>query len=363
MLWNELFHIDWSIRFPLQYYYNDGRHVIFDKYEIDMFGGIYNKETDSVLSVSKNGRGYNTMTVVDSSGMACGIQGGRAILSSIIGPPPILTHTAEHIDCHNKDNDIVCELTWIDKSGQAKNRVFPEENLSAFVIVRDNIEMTTKEWVKYLSEQQNPYGRKYTKSVIEHYAQRKQHGFSYKVYEDLLDETWYEIKNSQSNKGRWEISDKNRIAYITLHARNVLDMNRFGLTSGYPTININGKSLLVHRVAFEAYYPDVFRAMKPGEMILHKFDNKLNFQPHLLYIGNKSRNMKDSYDNGRRSRRSCISYVEGTFEKYHESQSDAADYVRTKGYSTARDEHIRRALVARDSGKVITRYGRTWQRV
>ena len=48
-LFDHLYHLDWSARYPLQYYYNDGRHVIFDKYEIDMFGNIYNKKTGIVM--------------------------------------------------------------------------------------------------------------------------------------------------------------------------------------------------------------------------------------------------------------------------------------------------------------------------
>lgn len=39
-LFDHLYHFDWTAHYPLEYYYNDGRHAIFDKYEIDMFGNM-----------------------------------------------------------------------------------------------------------------------------------------------------------------------------------------------------------------------------------------------------------------------------------------------------------------------------------
>jgi hypothetical protein len=250
----------------------------------------------------------------------------------------------------------------MDPLGQIKNRNYPEDNLCACVIVRGDLEMTNKEWIRHLSDEKNPHGREYTENMISKYAQKKQHGFSYKVYDDLPGEKWYEVVNSKNKMGRWEISDQNRVAYVTKFARNVIDSARFGFDKNHPTIKINGKSLGLHTVAFEAYYPEEYDAMKPGEMILHKYDDKLDFRPDMLYIGNASDNAKDALDNGchdstKTARMSCISYVDGVFEKLHESQNAAAKFLKEKGYPRASRSHISTAL---GSEKVSTAYDRTW---
>ena len=364
-LFDHLYNLDWTSRYPLEYYYNDGRHVIFDKYDIDMFGNIYNKTTRIQLSYYRS-NGYNMVTIYDHSNKKCGLRVSRASVSTFHGKPPSVEHSAEHIDCNNKDNDIVCELTWIDPSGQTKNRICPGEKLNSYIIIRDDIEMTRKEWVRYLSNQKNSHGREYTETMIKHYATRKQYGFSYKVYDDLPGETWYKVRNSENRQGHWEISDKNRIARVSKHARNVVDATRFGFTNDHPIMGINGKDRMIHDVAFEAYYPDAYAAKKPEEMILHKHDDKLDFRPHTLYIGDKTMNSLDAYNNGRHdgtktARMKCCSYINGIFEKLHESQEDAAKYLKLHGYPRARGSKISMVLsLLYKENKVISRYGRTW---
>lgn len=360
-LFDHLYHLDWTARYPLQYYYNDGRLVVFDKYEIDMFGGIYNKKTRRRLSYYKNGE-YDMTGLYDSMGNKCGIIVARSVVSTFCGKPPTIEHSTEHIDCNNKDNDIVCELTWMEPSGQNKNKFCPEDLLNAYIIVREDLEMTSKEWVKYLNEEKNSYGRAYTMSMIQHYAQEKRYGFSYKIYENLQGETWYKVIDSENKKGHWEISNQNRIAYISNHARNVIDSRRFGFTRKYPMININGKQRLLHNVAFETFYPAEYAAMKSNEMILHKYDDKLDFRPHVLYIGNASKNGKDAHVNGKydgtkSSRMLCCSYVNDTFEKRYESQEDAVKYLREIGYFSASKGNISNAI---KSNKSIKIYDRTW---
>jgi hypothetical protein len=287
------------------------------------------------------------------------------MVSTFLGKPLTLDHSAEHIDSKNKNNDIISELTWIDHSGQNKNRNDPEVNLCAYVIVRNSLEMTAKEWVKYLSDEKTFTGRKYTESVIRSYAKRMTNGFSYKVYDDLPDEKWYKVINSENKMGRWEISDHNRIAYVSKFARNVIDANRFGFTGKYPKIAINGKNRRLHDVAFESYYPEEYASKKPGEIILHQFDNKLDFRPHVLRIGTRSENAKDSHDNGRydgtkSARVPCCSYIDGVFERRHESEDVAAKYLRINGYPNASNKNISRALKALQQNKVSVTYDRTW---
>jgi hypothetical protein len=335
---------------------------VFEKYEIDMFGNIYNKKSKRRLSYTIL-NDYYVASVYDHVGKRCCIYVARAVVSTFHGKPPTEEHSTEHIDCTNKKNNIVCELTWIDPSGQLKNQIRPEDLLSAYIIVRDNMEMTNKEWATYMKNEKNHLGHKYTEGMIRQYAKKKQHGFSYKVYENLPDETWYHIVNSKSSKGHWEISDQNRIARVTKHARNVIDVARFGFMGKYPKININEKQRKLHDVAFEAFYPTEYASKLPHEMILHKFDDKLDFRPHMLYIGSQSMNMKDAHDNGRfdgvkSARMSCVSYINGVLEKRHESQKDAVDYLRANGHQTASQSHISQAL---NSDDVLTKYDRTWK--
>jgi hypothetical protein len=364
-LFDHLYNLDWTAHYPLQYYYNDGRHVTFDKYTIDMFGGIYNKKTSKPMRYYKNGDGYNAVSIRDHTGKQCGILVARSMVSTFQGNPPTLEHTTEHIDCTNKNNDIISELTWIIPSGQNKNRIQPEVYLSAYIVIRNEIEMTTKEWVKYLIKEKNILGRKYTENMIKWYAQKKLHGFTYKTYDDLPNETWYKVANSVNTRGHWEISDQNRLAYVTTYARNVIDATRFGFSGKYPKITINGKQRLLHDMAFETFYPNAYAAKLSTEMILHKNDDKLDFRPHMLYIGDASMNTKDSYDNGchdntKTARQPCCSYVNGVLEKRYESLKDAVDYLKANGYAKARHSPISEALEAFKKRKILTKYGRTW---
>lgn len=366
-LFDHLYHLDWTALYPLEYYYDDGRHIIFDKYEIDMFGGIYNKKTGRLMSYSKIDK-YCMVNIRDFAGKKYNISVARAVVSTFGGKPPTTKHSTEHIECTNKDNNIVCELTWMDSIGQIKNRIRLEDNLCSCVVVRGGLEMTIKEWIKYLNNTNNHLGRKYTKRIVYDYAQNKKHGFSYKIYDDLPGETWHKVVKSENSQGHWEISDKNRIAYISKHARNVIESTRFGFTGKYPVICINGKNRRLHDVAFEAYYPDLYIAKKSHEMILHKFDDKLDFRPHMLYIGDASKNQKDSHDNGCRNgtktaRISCCSYIDGVLEKCHESQLDAEKYLKSISdkYLKSKSSAIGEALEALKDNKILVRYDRTWK--
>jgi hypothetical protein len=362
-LFDHLYQFDWTAKYSLQYYYQDGRHVVFDKYEIDMFGNVYNKQTEDRLSCRKS-KDYDIYSVCDNTKKQRNIRKTRAVVSSFMGKPPTRRHSADHIDCTNKNNDIVSELTWMDPLGQKNNQIRPKEYMSAQLVVRDGIEMTRIEWVRHLRGEKNSYDREYTESMIKYYAQNKKYGFSYKVYEDLPNEAWYKVSNSENKMGHWEISNQNRIAYVTSHARNVMDITRFGFTGKYPKIQINGKQRGLHQIAFETFYPDAYAAMKSGEMILHKFDDKLDFRPHVLHIGDASTNGKDSHDNGchdgtKTARKPCCSYVNGVFEKLHESQDAAVKYLRANGCPNADRSAIRKAL---KSNKVLILHDRTWTR-
>jgi hypothetical protein len=240
----------------------------------------------------------------------------------------------------------------------------PEQILTTdLIIVKDDIGKTAKEWVIYLKDEKNHLGRKYTDGIIRYYARMKIHGFSYKVYPDIVGEVWKEIKDSKTKMGRWEISDMCRVKYITAHAKNVLSGERLCLRNGYPTIAIKGKHKYCHIVAFMTFYPEEYESKKLHEIVLHNEDDKLDFRPHKLRLGTHSDNGFDAHDNGkhdgtRTARMKCASYINGVFEKEHKSQYDAENYLKSIGVEKASQSNICNALC----GKQKLAYDRAWKK-
>ena len=345
----------------LKYYSKDGTLTEFTKYTIDTNGVIRNKKGEQMTYIKQGA--YNAVTMYDDIGKQRKIGVPRAIASTFIGSPPTPEHTADHID-RNPNNDTLDNLQWLCKSGQSKNRCVPVTYKFAFIVIRDDEEKTAKEWSKYLKDDKNHLGREYTHRMILNYAQKKQNGFSYKVYPDLQDEVWKEIIGSKTSQGYWEISNMNRVKHITNHAEHVLSGERLGLDKGYPIITINGKHRPCHILSFMTFFPEKYVARKLGEIVLHEDDDKLDFRPHKLRLGSQSDNRKDAYDNGKydgtkSSRFKCASYINDVLEQEYESQNDAERYLKSKGYKKASCANIRSAL----NGTYNTAYGRTWKRV
>jgi len=357
---------------PLKYYFENDHEVcvIFDKYTFDKNGVVRNKATGEALRPSIDEAGYHCVGVQDVSGKRRGIRIARAIASTFIGPPPTKAHTAEHKDT-NRVNDTLENIEWATKEEQNKNRTVPDTVKTAFLVVRDGDEKTRKEWADYLNSkgEKNPYGREYTSTMIKQYAIRKQHGFAYKEYPDLEGEVWKDVEDSENNRGMWRVSNMNRAKYVTNNAENVLEGERLGLMIGYPTIKINGKQWHLHIVVFTTFFPDEWAKKKPDEMVLHKEDDRMDFRPEMLYLGTRSQNGKDAHDNGKydgtlSARMKCASYIDGVFEKKHESQLAAAEYLRTNGCDKASHKNISLALNGtKKDGSPMVRYGRTWRRI
>ena len=349
----------------LEYYCANGTHLIFNKYTIDITGVIRNNKTRKKLSYSKNKEGYNTCSVIDDAGSRCTIPVCRAVASTFHGRPLTLKHTADHID-RDRNDDTVDNIRWATKKEQADNRNYPETTKSALIITKDGLSFTSKGWSDYLKDQKNHLGREYTAIMITHYAQRKQQGFSYIEYPDIPNEVWKKIKGSETSQGRWEISNMNRLKYITKYAENVLSGERLGTTNDYPKILIKGKLWLCHTLAFMTFFPDDWAAKKTDEFILHEEDSRTDFRPHKLRLGTRSDNGKDAHNNGKHdntksTRTRCISYVDDVLEKEYLSQGDAVEYLKSIGYIKAYVTNVGRAVTAFRDGKVIVCYGRTWK--
>lgn len=344
---------------PLNYYFvKNGvtEHVIFNKYTIDENGVIKNINGKEI-AYHEDKKKYSICSIYDDDGNRRGIRVCRALASTFIGPPPTPEHTADHID-RNKENDTLNNIRWLCKPEQVKNRDMPITFKSAFIIAKDDIEMTTTDWVKHLKDKKNSFGREYTKVMIKHYAQNKQHGFSYKVYPDLVGEVWKEIIGSDNKTGRWEISNMNRVKYITKYAKSVLSGERLGIDNGYPMITCG----LCHILVFKSFFPEKWETRNPGEIVLHEDDDRLDFRPHKLRLGTRKDNGNDAHNNGcydgtKSAMTGCASYIDGVFEKEHESQNDAARYLITRGFKKASPGNISNVLC----GDREIAYGRTWK--
>jgi hypothetical protein len=346
----------------LWYYFEDGNLMRFNKYTIDQTGVIRNKKTDKILICSKSGK-YNVCAVQSDDGKRRMIRIGRALASTFVGPPPTTRHTVDHID-RDRNNDTLDNIRWSCEKGQRDNQVRPEIYKSAFIVARDGVEKTAKEWFVHLKEQRNSYNRIYTVDMITQYAQKKQHGFAYKEYPNLEGEIWKKIPGVDNWRNRWEISNMNRVKYITKYTENVLFEGRLGLSgNGYPSVKIGNKNYSCHVLTFMAFFPEEYASRKPDEIILHQDDDRMDFRPHKLRLGTQRENVKDAHDNGcyddtKTTRMRCASYINGILEKEYISQDDAQEYLKSIGFDKAFDGNICKAL----NGKYKTAYGRTWQK-
>lgn len=348
---------------PLVYDFEDGTHVIFNKYTIE--NGIIRNKKGEPMAYSKNKANYNKCSVTDDNGKRRNIYVARAIASTIYGPPPTPLHTADHQD-KNRGNDTDGNIRWLCKSGQSLNRNYPETQKSAFIIVKDDLEKPIKEWIEHLKNKKTPFGHEYTSAVISKYAQKKQYGFAYKEYPYLPDEMWKEIIDSKNIQGYWEISDMNRVKYVTKFAENVLSGDRLGLSGGYPTITINGKHWHCHILAYMTFFPNEWANRKLDEIVLHEDDDPLDFRPHKLLLSTDSDNKIDAYNNGKRdgtktARMKCVSYIDGVYEIMHDSQDDAVKYLRYIGYDRASNGRISDILNPETTRK--SAYDRTWKKL
>ena len=352
---------------PLCYWSVNGEHVIFNKYTIDENGIIRNNKTGKYLRYSKDKNGYNKCCVLNDSGYTRMIYVGRALVSTFNGSPPTPQHTADHED-QNRGNDTVVNVRWLCSSGQRNNQSRPQQVKSSFIVVKDGIEKTVKEWAEHLKGEKNSRGCVYTVAMLMKYAQNKQYGFSYKKYQDLPEEVWKEIIGSKNKLNHWEISNMSRVKFVTKFAENVLYGERLGVRSGYPRIKFSGKSWNCHVLAFMTFFPEEYAAKKPNEVVLHEEDDRGDFRPHKLRLGTQSENITDAHSNGcyagmQKARSKCASYINDILENEYESQVDAVKYLKSLGYDKVSSGSICQGLQASRKGKIIMRYGRTWKLV
>ncbi|AGE55610.1 hypothetical protein ATCVMN08101_326L [Acanthocystis turfacea Chlorella virus MN0810.1] len=277
----------------LEYYSYNGTHTVFSEYTIDEVGVVIDVKTRKVLKRRVNASGYNVVTLGNNLNRT--IYVGRALASTFLGPLPTIHHTADHKD-RNSLNDTLSNIRWLDKSGQSKNRTRPTYNKSAFLIIHNNAEHTAKEWAEILEK---PTGGKFTADTISRYARRQLCGFQYKTFQNLRREVWKVVKGSNNSQGEYHISSRNRIKYKTPNAENVLSTDQLCRRNGYPVVVINGKIWACHELSLMTFRPNEYAAKLPGDIILHKNDDKLDFNPFHLRWGTHSDNRIDAHANGK----------------------------------------------------------------
>jgi hypothetical protein len=339
----------------LQYYSAKGKLTVFDGYTIDNHGVVTNITTGRVMAQRITADGYAVVSVTHD-GKRRFIRVARALASTFIGPPPTNHHTADHID-RDRSNDTLENIRWASTSGQIKNQTRPSDYKAAFIIVKDGVECTAKEWADVYTKL---YGTRCDKKTIFEFAQQQQHGFGYKIFEDLPGEEWKAVPESKNSQGEWFISSMNRMKYKTKYAKNVLTVDQLHKANGYPTVYINGKRRYCHHLSMMTFRPEEYAAKLPGDIILHENDDKLDFHPFRLRWGTPSENGTDAHDNGRydgatSARKSIVSYIDGVFEREYESIRAAKKYLQENGYPKADRSGVRYALCG------AIRYGRTWK--
>ncbi|AGE57788.1 hypothetical protein ATCVNTS1_840L [Acanthocystis turfacea Chlorella virus NTS-1] len=342
----------------LQYYSAKGVLTVFDEFTIDKTSVITNTKTRNVMFHHKNDDGYNIVNV-RLDGEPKQIRVARAMASTFIGSPPTLHHTAEHKD-GNRGNDTLNNIIWEDKRGQRKNQTRSSEYNTAYLIVNGKYELTANEWADVYS---TPNGKRYAACTIAYFARDRKHGFRYKTFSNIRGEVWKAVPGSKSTKGEWFISNKNRMKYKTKHSENVLTVDQLTKSTGYPVVKINGKTRYCHYLSMETFRPKEYAAKLPGDIILHKNDNKLDFNPYRLRWGTPPENCKDAHKNGKHSgtktaQKPVASYIDGVFEQKHESLSDAAKYLRKKGYLAVYGYAVGNALKSD-----VVCYDRTWKSI
>jgi hypothetical protein len=266
-------------------------------------------------------------------------------------------HTTDH-EYRNLEDNALENIRWLCKIGQRKNRDMPTDLKSAFIIVNGDIELTTKGWTDVYKK---PNGKQYSESSIQRFAREQKYGFRYKVFSNLRGEVWKAIPGCKNKKGEWFVSNKNRMKYKTTHAENILSVDQLIKKDGYPTIRINGKQTKCHQLSMMTFRPREYSAKLPGDIILHKNDDRLDFNPFRLRWGTPPENGKDAHRNGKfvgtkTEQRPVASYIIGVLEQVHESLNDAAKYLRGHGYPDANHRCVGRA-----AENDTERYDRTWR--
>ncbi|AGE54736.1 hypothetical protein PBCVKS1B_633R [Paramecium bursaria Chlorella virus KS1B] len=323
-----------------------GELVIFDKYEVNEVGCVRNKKTKYKVNITPDDNGYKSVGIVNMN-KRFRVKLHRIIISTFSDQIPKDDQTIDHLNRNRGDNTLN-NLTWKTPTEQCINQERSKSRTDAFIIIKDGVEKTAKEWSELTG-----------KSVItiQKRAQHNIKGFSYKEYTDLFGEIWKDIGNGNkvSNYGRYGIYKNNN--------RKVFFPFELGCLNGYPRININGKPSLLHIVIFKTFNPDIYNNKSKKNIILHNNDNKMDCSITNLRIGTRSENGSDAHNNGKYDgtktcRKPCVGIHKNTGKRVEfESLKDAEKWLMVNGYPKARYNNIRKSI----QNKIKFAYDHIWQ--
>lgn len=347
--------------------------LVFSNYTVESndSGVFIRNKKGKIIKTHKIPSGHNRVTL-SLDGKDYTIYVGRIVASTFLGPPETPRHTVDHINNNAPGDDRIENIRWLCKTGQRHNQTRSETYNNAFLIVRNEVEKTSREWETYFKdnpkEREDIPAKSLSKETILNLAIENKYGFSFKVYPDLPGETWFVVPDSFSRYAHWEFSTKCRMARVSSYARNVFSGDRFYLFNDYPTVYFNETHQRCHVIVFKTLFPEEYAA-RGIKVVCHRDDDKTNFAPDNLYLGTAAENTSDSYKNGKHdgkgsAQRPVVSFVSGVFEKHHDSYADAERYLRELDpvkYSKAACQGIYQAIKSwEEENKIRVKYHRTW---
>ena len=315
----------------------------FDNYETNIDGVVKNKRRGNKISVQTDKDGYKWYGLY-KDGRQWKVYIHRMLISTFTNIIPKEKETVDHKN-RNRDDNTMDNLNWKSSTEQHMNQERSKTQRNAFIIVKDGVEKTAKEWAEI-------EGLAHT--TIKKYARNNINGFSNKKYIDIPNEKWMYLEN------RNMVSDQGRYAIFTsVETRKVMSPNELNCMSGYPTIGVNNEDVLLHIAIFKTFKPEEYANMQTGHVIRHLNDDPMDCRLENLAIGTRSQNGVDAHDNGKfegtkseRKKCVCINVKTGEQQKFI-SQTDAMLWLQRNGHPKACKQNISKCI----AGMRKTAYG------
>ena len=241
---------------PVIYYTTDEKRI-YDCYEIhDKTGEIRNNKTNQYISSSD---GKNTVRVTlfrNRKGEKVSV--ARAILSTFVGKPPTIYHTADHMNTNHQDNRLE-NLRWATKSEQSYNQTRNGERDYKRIPIIVSIDNIEKEY-QSISEASRDLGisggtvHNILNETFDSSRKFKNITIKYKeITQDLQDEIWLELEEKPnvyiSQYGRVKFT-RSRVTIIRSSAEIARERG-----NNYPSIALFNKKYYIHRLVAKYFLP------------------------------------------------------------------------------------------------------------
>lgn len=115
----------------------------------------------------------------------------------------------------------------------------------------------------------------------------------------------------------------------------------------YPSLKVDGRHVLVHRIAYEGYVG----AIPEGLLVCHRCDNPRCHNPEHLFLGNHAANVHDMVGKGRHRSRGASPHTTAVVEMAHLTQREISE--RTGLSQPAVSTILRKHGLARGRGTLV----------